>query len=90
MKINTKYRLYTIAGEKVLVVPGKPDELVTRVIALNSTSEWLWNQLVEKDFSIEEVATLLAGHFSLELRKAEKDAENWIKQLKENLILTEE
>lgn len=90
MKINTKYRLYTIAGEKVLVMPGKEDELTTRVITFNSTSEWLWNRLAGSEFTREDVAALLMERFDVGSGQANADADGWIRQLKENFILEEE
>lgn len=87
MRINSKYRLYNIAGEKVVILPGKPDEYNTYVISFNTTSEWLWNQLIDKEFTTQYVADLLINRFLLEPEIARKDAEVWICQLKENLII---
>lgn len=81
MKLNPKYKLKDVAGEKMVVVQN-PDGLdLSKVIVLNSTAEMLWNALEGKEFTIETVAGLLMEKYGLKKEKAMSDAKSWSESL---------
>ncbi len=81
MKLNPKYKLKDVAGEKMVVVQNAQGLDLSRVIVLNSTAEMLWNALERKDFTLETVAGLLMGKYGLKKEKALSDAKSWIDSL---------
>ncbi len=87
MKLNANYKVREMAGEHIIVMPGRYGADMTRVIALNATSLFLWNQLQGKDFEADEVAQLLVGEYDIDLQTATRDAEGWIRQLCESGIV---
>ena len=83
MKINPKLKARTIAGETIVLLQSNGTNDMTKVLALNSTSKFLWDNLSGKDFELEDVVSLLTGNYDVERERAESDARAWIGQLSE-------
>lgn len=82
MKINPKYKLRTLAGENVVFMPGTAEKETSKLMVLNDTSAWLWNNFFGKEFEIEDVAKLLLSEYEVDETTAKNDAEEWINTLK--------
>ena len=80
MKIDSTYTLHKVAGENIILLQG---EQHNKVISLNSTSIYLWEQLQGKNFTEEEVTALLTKNFDVDASQAAHDAQQWINQLKD-------
>lgn len=87
MKLDAKYKVREMAGEHIIVMPGRYGADMTRVIALNATSLYLWNALQEREFELSDVADLLVEEYEIDRETALHDAERWIGQLRENQIV---
>ena len=61
----------------------------TRVMVLNKTSEWLWNQLFGKEFEAEQISVLLQSKYNVDESVALSDSLKWIETLKNNDIIEE-
>lgn len=81
MKIGEQYKVREMAGEYVIVMPGRYGADMTRVVALNETSRFLWEQLRGRDFTAEEAARLLTEHYEVDDETARRDAAAWCSQL---------
>lgn len=81
MKISEKYKVREMAGEHIIVMPGRYGADMTRVVALNPTSLYLWEQLAGREFDLEEVARLLVEQYEIDPETARTDAEKWVEQL---------
>lgn len=82
MKIKEGYKIRDIAGEHVIVSVGQLHVNLTKIISLNDTSVWLWEQLEGKTFDADTVADLLVSHYEVDRPTALADAEAWIASLK--------
>ena len=78
MKIDPAYTLHTVAGEHIILIQ---DAKENKVLTLNSTAKYLWENLNGKDFTLEEAVSLLTSHFEVERETAGADAKKWIKEL---------
>lgn len=78
MKIDPAYTLHTVAGEHIILIQ---DAKENKVLTLNSTAKYLWENLNGKDFTLEEAVSLLTSHFEVERETAVADAKKWIKEL---------
>lgn len=87
MKINTKYKVRQVAGENIVLVQGRNPGDMTTVVAFNDSSLYLWNSLLDKDFEMEDVVSLLTERYEVDEAVAAKDAESWIKTLEEKGLL---
>ena len=84
MKINPQYQVRDMAGEHVIVLPGRLGVDMTRVISLNESSLYLWEKLHDTDFTAEEAAQALVEHYEIDLDTARRDAGVWCKKLQGN------
>ena len=89
MKIDSKIKVRDIAGEKVVIMQGRLGADLTRIIQLNSSSEWLLEQLAGRDFEVADVVELLTSRYDVDEQTATVDAAKWIEQLRENKIVIE-
>jgi len=89
MKIKDKLKIREIAGEKLVILERDQPVEFTRVMVLNKTSEWLWNQLCGAEFEAEQVAALLRSKYNVDESVARSDAQKWIETLKDNDIIDE-
>ena len=81
MNIKAEYKVREMAGEHIVVMQGRYGADMTKVIALNETSLWLWNQLQGRDFDADEVCNLLLSRYEVAPEVARRDAKAWIERL---------
>ena len=82
MKINSNYKLRSIAGETIVVNQGTTGTDMTRVISLNASAKLLYEQLLDKDFTLEDAAKVLVDTYSIGYGQALTDAEKWTDALR--------
>lgn len=82
MKIDSKFKLRSIAGEHIIVNQGTVGADMTKIISLNSSACYLYEQLAGKDFTVADAARLLLDAYQIEEAVAERDAATWVDSLK--------
>ena len=87
MKIDPKLKIRTVVGEAVVLLPGKDAKDMTKVLALNPTSQFLWENLSGKEFTIDDAVTLLVDNSDVSKEQATEDVEKWIAQLREIAVI---
>lgn len=87
MRISPKYKVRRVADENVVLIQGKTPGDMTKVIALNETSLYLWDNLVGRDFVLDDVKSLLTDRFEVDEVTATRDAQNWISELQEHSVI---
>jgi hypothetical protein len=84
MKIKSKYKVRDIAGEKVIILQGEKGTDMTQLVSLNSSAEWLYDQLRERgDFDLADVVALLVERYDIDPETATRDAQAWADRLTE-------
>ena len=87
MKINDNFKVRKIAGENLIINQGATHSDLTKIISLNDTAVYLWNELLGKEFSLDDAADLLVKKFGIDKETALRDAAKWIDTMKsENVI----
>ncbi len=81
MKFKEGYKVREIAGEHVIIKQGRFGADMTRVIALNATSQLLWEQLQGKQFELADIITILTENFEVDTDTATRDAQAWVDKL---------
>lgn len=81
MKIKEIYKVREIAGEHLVVEQGKLQSDMTKVISLNATALFLWNELKGKDFTLADAAQVLTTQFGIDTERATADAAKWAEAL---------
>ena len=82
MRIKEEYKVREMAGERIVVMQGRYGVDMTKVIALNETSLWLWNRLQGREFGTDDVRDLLLGEYDVDAETAARDAQAWVARLK--------
>lgn len=82
MKLKKGFGLRDVCGEKVLVAEGMVNIDYSRIINLNETAAYLWENLQDKTFEVEEMVDLLCSEYDVPADVALKDcnelAKKWI------------
>ena len=87
MKIKENFKVRKIAGENLIVSQGSTHADLTKIISLNQTALYLWENLEGKDFTKEDAAKLLSEKYGVDEATALADASRWIdKMVKEGVI----
>ena len=84
MRINPEYKVREIAGENVVILQGEYGADMTRIITLNESALLLWNELLGREFAVEDAADVLIKSYDVEETTALRDAQLWIDKLSEN------
>ena len=66
MKIKKGFVLRDVCGEQVIMGEGIGALDFGRLLCLNETAAWLWNQAeLQGDFSVESLAEALCGEYDV-------------------------
>ena len=90
MKINTIYKVRKVAGENIILLQGKTNGDMTRVIGFNDSALLMWESLQGKDFSVQDAANVLLDNYDVDSAVANADAQKWVDTLRENGLLLDE
>ena len=78
MKINSNYKLRSVAGETIVVNQGTTGVDMTRIISLNASAKLLYEELQGKDFAVEDAAKILEDTYGIGHEQAMTDASKWV------------
>ena len=81
MKINSNYKLRSIAGETIVVNQGTANVNMTRIISLNTSARLLYETLAEREFTTEDAAKVLVDTYGIGQEQALNDAKTWVESL---------
>ena len=83
MKIKDGFILREMCGENIVTAEGIEHINFNKLISLNSSAAYLWENLIGKDFSVEDMAALLVEQYDIDMELALKDSESlskaWMK-----------
>ena len=82
MKIEKKFKLRKIAGENIIVQQGQVGADLTKIISLNQSACFLYENLLNKEFTIKNVSELLVEEYHINQAQALDDATAWVEALK--------
>lgn len=80
MKLNEGFGLRDICGEKVLVAEGLENIDYSKIINLNETAAYLWQNLLGKDFEVEDMVDLILQEYDVNASVAFEDCTELLKQ----------
>lgn len=82
MRIKSGFELREICGEHIIVAHGVENIDFTKVITLNESAADLWNAVIDKDFTAEELAKAFTEMYEVDEQTALNDSErllqSWI------------
>ncbi len=76
MKIKKGFILREMCGEKIITGEGIEHINFNKLISLNSTAAYLWENINGKEFTVEDLAKLLVDEYGIDMELALRDSEN--------------
>ena len=76
MKIKDGFILREMCGENIVTAEGIEHINFNKLISLNSSAAYLWENLTGKEFSVEDMAALLVEQYDIDMELALKDSES--------------
>ena len=89
MRIKEGFVLRTICGEHIVVGEGLAMVNFNKMLVLNESAAWLWEQVAGRDFTAQEMADLLTGKYDVTGQKAMEDVEKMVETWKEQGVVEE-
>jgi hypothetical protein len=62
---------------------------MTRIITLNDSALLVWNGVVGREFSVDDVVAVLQQHYEVDTATAKRDSELWIARMKDCKLIEE-
>lgn len=87
MKIKTGFKLRTIVGEHIITGEGVERVNFNKIITLNETAVYLWENLVGKEFTEDDAVKLLTDEYEVTEEIARKDVKNLLSKWEEAGLL---
>lgn len=82
MRIKKGFELRHLLNEHIIVAYGKENIDFNKVISLNDSAAYLWDNIIDKDFDAEMLASLLLQEYEVDSETALRDAkavlESWV------------
>ncbi len=82
MKIVEGFKLRPLGREFIIVGEGIAQVNFNKMISLNETAAYLWESLIGKEFSVEDMTRILLDRYDVDDQTAAKDAarlaQDWI------------
>lgn len=87
MRIKEGFTLRTICGEHIVIGEGLSQVNFNRMLSLNKTAAYLWEQLKGKDFTADDAVSLLFDRYEVTTQQARSDVQQLFKEWKEQGVL---
>ena len=80
MKIKKGFELREICGEYLIIAHGRENIDFTRVITLNESAADIWNAVIGKSFTVEDMKNAFTELYDVDDNIAMKDSEKLLSQ----------
>ena len=80
MKKKTGFYLRNVLGENVIVSEGVENIDFSKIISMNESAAFLWQQIGDKPFTIDDLVNYFCGEYDVDEQTAKADAKALVKQ----------
>ena len=87
MKIKEGFTLRPLCGEHIVVGEGLSQVNFNKMLSMNDSAAYLWKQVQGKEFSLEDLVTLLTDRYDVSAERAMEDVKQMIAIWQEHGIL---
>ena len=87
MKIKEGFTLRPLCGEHIVVGEGLSQVNFNKMLSMNDSAAYLWEQVQGKEFSLEDLVTLLTDRYDVSAERAMEDVKQMIAIWQEHGIL---
>ena len=74
MKIKPGFELRNICGENIIISHGVQNIDFSKVITLNESAALVWNAVIDKDFTEQDIVNALTSEYEVDVTTAQNDA----------------
>lgn len=89
MRLLDGFVLRSIAGEHIVTGEGLARVDFSKVISLNASAAYLWEQIQGKDFTPEDLVALLTARYDVDAPQARADVDKLLDTWRENGLLAD-
>jgi len=75
MRLLEGFVLRSICGEHIVTGEGLARVDFSKVISLNPSAAYLWEQIQDKDFTAEDLVALLTARYDVDAERARADVD---------------
>ena len=87
MRIKEGFKLRSVCGEYIVVGEGLNQVNYNRIITLNGSAAYLWEQVIGKDFTVEDLVELLTDRYDVSVDRALEDVKRMVTSWQEQGLL---
>ena len=80
MKTKTGFRLRNVCGENVIVAEGIENIDFSKIISMNESAAYLWQQVEGESFTIDDLTRLLCEAYEVDEETAKADSQTVFQQ----------
>lgn len=80
MKKKTGFYLRNVLGENVVVAEGVENIDFSKIISMNDSAAFLWQQIGEEPFTVDDLVGYFCGEYDVDEQTAKADAETLVQQ----------
>ncbi|MCQ2076652.1 MAG: PqqD family protein [Bacteroidaceae bacterium] len=73
MRIKKGFELRSICGENIIIASGKENIDFTKIISMNESATYIWQQVLGKEFTVEDMVKCLIAEYDVDEETARKD-----------------
>ena len=89
MRLLDGFVLRSIAGEYIVTGEGLARVDFSKVISLNATAAYLWEQVQDRNFTAEDLVALLTARYDVDAQRARADVDKLLSAWKDAGLLAE-
>lgn len=78
MKLRNDLTLRQFGDEYIIVDPSQDMVDMSKVFTLNESAAFIWNELQDIDFTVEDIVSLLLESYEVSAPQATADAKNLV------------
>lgn len=83
MRIKKDFTLRSVMGQNIVLAEGNNYDSFGKIITLNDSAAYLWEELKRRSFDVADAADLLVGKYGIDREQAIEDATYIINRLTE-------
>lgn len=89
MRLLEGFVLRSICGEYIVTGEGLARVDFSKVISLNPSAAYLWEQIQDKDFTADDLVALLTARYDVDAERARADVDKLLASWREAGVMAE-
>ncbi len=89
MRLLEGFVLRSICGEHIVTGEGLARVDFSKVISLNPSAAYLWEQIQDKDFTADDLVALLTARYDVDAERARADVDKLLASWREAGVMAE-